>query len=143
MSERNVPGIPGLEPTGIAPKSEQPVRELLVELWENSEKLFRQELALANAELDQKIRRLKTEASAYAVGGALLHAAVFGVAATLILLLSLAIAPWLAALIVTVALAAGGYALLKREPPSARALTPKRTIESVNRDVQTFKEATK
>jgi hypothetical protein len=119
------------------------VRELLVELWENSEKLFRQELALANAELDRKIKRVKTEASAYALGGALLHAALFGLAATLILLLSLAIAPWVAALIVTAALAGGGYALIKREPPSARELTPKRTIETVKRDVQTFKEATK
>jgi hypothetical protein len=125
-------------------KSEPPLKEVLVDLWENTEKLLRQEAALASAELDTKIKRLKVEVVTMAVGGAILYAGLLAAVAALILLLSLAVEPWLAALIVAGVAMLAGYMLLKREPkPSGETLMPERTIESVKKDVQAFTEISK
>jgi hypothetical protein len=52
--------------------NEPPLQDVLVELWQNLEKLVRQEVALASAEIDVKARKLEAEAVAAAVGAALL-----------------------------------------------------------------------
>lgn len=146
MADRYVPGmpVPTTSPDITTPKSEKPIRDVLVELWENTETLFRQELALASAEIDQKVSKLKKDAAAFALGGAFLHAGFLALVAGVILLLSQAVAPWLAALIVGGVLAVVGFFLVKRQPQeTAEDLVPKRTIQSVKKDVQTFREATK
>lgn len=146
MTERYVPGVPvPAASTDLSgSKSEKPIRDVLIELWENTETLLRQEMKLASAEIDQKVDRVKKEATAFALGGAFLHAGLLALVAAVILLLSQAMNPWVAALIVGVVLAGTGFFLVKREPKNiAQDLVPKRTIESVKKDVQTFSEATK
>ena len=126
------------------PPAEKPIRDLFVELWENTETLLRQEMRLASVEIDHKLDKVKKDAAAFGLGGAFLHAGLLALVAAVILLLSQAMNPWIAALAVGVVLAGVGYFLISREPKNiARDLVPKHTIESVKKDVQTFREATK
>jgi hypothetical protein len=137
------------EPTGVmpgpAPGEERPLRDLLVELWENAEQLVRQELALASAELDTKVARVKVELAKAAVAAGLLFAAFLALTAAVVLLLALVLPAWAAALIVAGVAGGGGYLLLQRtrEGLDLDALKPERTLRSVQKDVQMFKEATK
>jgi len=133
--------IPDFRPQG---EHDRPLKDLFVELWENTEHLVRQELKLAGAELDVKIKEVKKDLIAGALAGAFLVTALLTLVAALVLLLSEAIAPWLSALIVGGALAVAGYALLRRarEGLNPQELAPDRTARNLKRDVEVFKEAT-
>src|SRR5687768_4213024 len=100
----NQPSLAGPRPamppaTAGAAGAEPPLKEVLVELWQNLEKLVRQEIALAGAELDVKAQRLKTELTAVAIGAALLLAGSLALVATIILVLALVMPAWTASLI--------------------------------------------
>jgi hypothetical protein len=123
--------------------AEPPLKDVLVELWHNMERLVQQEVALAGTELNFKLQRLKTELRAVAVGAALLGAGSLALVATIILILALVMPAWTASLI-TGAIAAGvGFGLIKTKKPSPGELVPERTIRSVERDVNTFREPMK
>jgi hypothetical protein len=79
--------------------AEQLKNKLVVELWQNVERLLRQELALASAELDVKAGRLKRELTGAAIGGGFALAGALALVAAVILLLDLVMAAWLAALV--------------------------------------------
>jgi hypothetical protein len=133
------------QPVGVRDDpSEKPLRELLRELWENSEKLVRQEFQLALSELDDRIDKAKMALMSAAIGGAVIYAGVLAIVAALILLLAEVMAPWLAALIVGAVAAIGGVLLLqKAKKAKPENLKLERTARSVRRDVQTFEEAVK
>jgi hypothetical protein len=135
------PSLPAVPP--LPGKPERPLNEIVVELWENTEKLIRQELALASSEIDTKLDRAKKEGAMFAASGVILHAGLLTLIAALVLLLGNAIDLWLSALIVGVVVGGVGYALSRRKPPSPGELMPTRTIASVKQDVRTFTEATK
>lgn len=120
----------------------QPIGHVLSDLWENTEKLLRQELALAKSELDFKAQRFKRELVAAGAGAGLLLAGALALVASVILLLSEVLEPWLAALITSAGALGVGFVLLKKRPSPAE-LTPTRTLQNLEKDVQTFKEATK
>lgn len=132
-----------LAPSPVPARGERPLSEIVVELWENTEKLIRQEIALASTELDSKLDRTKKEAAIFAAGGAVLYAGLLTLVAALVLLLGNVVDLWLAALIVGLAVSGTGYALVRRSPPSPQDLVPTRTIASVKQDVRTFTEAAK
>jgi hypothetical protein len=71
-------GPPRAPATNITPidKHEPALKDVLVELWQNVEKLMRQELAHASAELDVKAQRLKREAAAFGAGAGMILAGV-------------------------------------------------------------------
>lgn len=121
--------------------SDPPLQEVLVELWQNVEKLMRQEVALARTELEAKADALKADAIAAGAGTVLALASVLTLVATVILLLSQVMVPWLAALITSLVTGGAGYALLKKGKPSAADFTPERSMKSVKKDLQTFREA--
>jgi len=125
--------------------SERPLRELLTGLWENSEKLVRQEFALALAELDTRLDKAKAALMSAAIGGAVVYAGVLALVAALILLLAEVMAPWLAALVVGVMAVGGGVLLLQKARKDAlpRNMKLERTAQNIRRDVQTFEEAVK
>lgn len=125
------------------PASKPPLEDVLVELWQNMEKLMRQEVALATAELDLKAQRLKAELIASAAGAALILAGSLALVATVVLLLDLIMPAWTAALITGAASAGGGYALLKSNKPSLAEAKPERTIRSLEKDIHTFTEPSK
>lgn len=140
MSQQYVGSAGPYQPVG-PDKTERPLKELFVELWENTEKLVRQEAKLASIEVDTKVSKLKTDVSAMAIGGAMLYAGLLALIAGVILLLGKFIAPWLAALLVGGAVVGVGYALLQKRKNLSDDLVPRRTIQHVKEDVHTFTEA--
>ena len=124
---------------------ERPAGEIIGELWENTEKLVRQELELALAELERRVDRLKTDVTMAAVGGSVLYAGVLTLVAAVVLLLSKAVDPWLAAMIVGVVVSGIGFMLVQRGKKDLESaeLKPEQTIRSVERTAHTFKEAVK
>jgi hypothetical protein len=116
---------------------------VLVELWQNLEKLVRQEVALASAEIDVKARKLKAEATAAAIGAAMLLAGCLALVAGVILLLDQVMAAWLAALITGGGLTGIGFGLLAANKPSAADVVPQRSVQNLKTDIQTLRESIK
>jgi MFS family permease len=113
--------------------------DLLKDLSEQTTRLVRQELELAKAELSVKGKRAGAGAGMFGgagvlglyAGGVLIGAAVAA--------LSLAMATWLAALIVGVVLAAAAAIVAltgKKKVEQAMPPVPERSVESVKEDVQ-------
>lgn len=130
------PGSPGGDPTDL------PVGELLKRASEQTSRLVREELRLAQLEMQQKAKHAGLGAGLFGAAGI---AALFGVAvliATVVLLLATAMDAWLAALIVAVVLlaAAGGMALAgKSEVAEAAPAKPEHAIDSVQDDIEEIK----
>jgi tetrahydromethanopterin S-methyltransferase subunit C len=118
---------------------EASVGELVKQLSEQTSRLARQEVELAKAELVEKGKRFGLGAGMFGGAGAFGFYALGALIATAILALANAVAPWLAALIVTVVLAliAGVLALLgKSKVQQAGPPVPEQATESVKEDVQ-------
>ncbi len=98
--------------------------------------LFRQEIALASAEVSRSVSDAKAGVGSIATGGAVAFAGLLFLLAAAALGLSEVMQPWLAALIVGVVVAVIGLILLKRGTSKLApgALTPRRTQESLRRD---------
>jgi hypothetical protein len=123
-----------------------PMAELLKRLSEQTSTLVRQELDLAKAELTVKGKRMGAGAGMFG-GAGLFGLYAFGaLTACVILVLSLAMTAWLAALIVAVVYAAvaGVLALAgKKKVQEATPPVPEQTVDSVKEDVQWTKERAK
>jgi hypothetical protein len=150
MTDRSslpVPATSGAVAPGVAGvprperRSEPPLQETLVDLWEHLSKLVQQEIALAKAELGEKTQRLKAELLGSIAGAVLLLAGLLALVAALILLLANVMPPWVAALITGVAVGGVGYLLLARQRPSPAELRPEHTLQNLKKDIQTFTEA--
>ena len=98
--------------------------------------LFRNELALAKAEFTKAATNVKLGVAGIAAAGAVLLAAALSIVAAAILGLAEVMDPWLAALVVGVALGVIGFVMLqsakKKLEPSA--LSMERTQHSLRRD---------
>lgn len=126
---------------GIA-DPERPLRELLATLWQDTEKLVRQEAKLASVELDAKILHVKADLTAAAIGGAVLYAGVLVLSASVVLLLSFIMAAWVAAFLVGALLSVFGFALARKiKNVSGESLIPRRSVRSIRQDIRTVKEA--
>lgn len=129
-----------------ADKHDKSLSSLFSDLTRGTAELFRQELALAKAELSLKIS--STESALMSVGAGaivllagfliLLQAVVNGVA----MVLPPELAPWLAPLIVGALVLLAGYAILRsgRSHLQARRMMPERTMESLRRDGEMARE---
>lgn len=136
ISSPGVAGVPRPER-----RSDPPLQETLVDLWEHLSKLVQQEIALAKAEVGEKTQRLKAELLGAVTGAVLLLAGLLALVAAVILLLANVMLPWLAALVTGVVVGGVGYSLLARQRPSATELKPERTLQNLKKDIQTFTEA--
>ncbi len=122
--------------------SDLPVGELLKRASEQTSRLVREELQLAQLEMQQKAKHAGIGAGLLGAAGIV---ALFGVAvliATVVLVLATAMDAWLAALIVAVVLlaAAGGMALAgKNQVAEATPPKPERAIDSVHDDIDEIK----
>ena len=125
-------------PTG----EERSVGELVQQLSQQTSTLVRQEMRLAQAELQEKGKRAGLGAGMF--GGAGL-VALYGVGALIaeaIMVLGTALEPWLAAVIVGVVLllVAGLLALIgKSKVKQATPAKPEQALESVQRDIDEVK----
>ncbi|MDO8185009.1 phage holin family protein [Conexibacter sp. JD483] len=127
------------DPTHDEQLAELPVAQLLRRLSDQASLLVREEVALAKAELAEKGKHAGRSAGMF--GGAAVFG-LYGVGALVtaaIVALSLAVATWLAALIVAIVLfALAGIAALagKKQVQQATPPVPEQTVETVKEDVQ-------
>ncbi len=121
---------------------DQSVGDLVKQLSEQTATLVRQEMKLAQTELQQKGKKAGIGAGMFGAGGLV---AFFGAAtliAAAVLGLATAVDSWLAAVIVGVVLllVAGVAALLgKKQIEQATPAAPEQAVQSVKRDVDTVK----
>ena len=123
--------------------SERSVGELVQELSQQTATLVRQEMRLAQVELQEKGKRAGTGAGMFGGAGLVALYGVGAVLAAVIMLVATAIEPWVSALIVGVVLlaTAGILALLgRKQVEQATPPKPERAIESVQHDVEHVKE---
>jgi hypothetical protein len=126
--------------TGVprGPSEQESAANLLSRLVGDLTALLRNELALAKAELSKAATNVKVGVAGIAAGAAVLLAGALALVAAAILGLSEVMAPWLAALIVGVALGVIGFVMLqsakKKLEPSA--LSMERTQHSLRRDAE-------
>jgi uncharacterized membrane protein YqjE len=117
--------------------------QLVTQLTEKSTQLIRDELRLAQAEMTAKAKHAGVGAGLFGGAGLVALYGVGSLVATVILLLALAMAPWLAALIVTVVLfvIAGIAALVgKKQVSQATPPKPEQAIANIQQDVQVAKK---
>ena len=135
------------DPTGPAPVGDpgnQSIAELIKQVSEESSRLLRGELKLAQAEMTQKAKTAGVGVGAFGAAAVLGWFALGCFLATAILALALVLPAWLAALIVAVvvAIAAGIAALVgKKKVAEAGPPVPTDTVESVKKDVEEIKES--
>jgi Putative Actinobacterial Holin-X, holin superfamily III len=117
--------------------------DLVQQLSQQTAALVRQEMRLAQAEMQEKGKRAGIGAGMFGGAGLVALYGVGAVIAALILLIGTALEPWVGALIVGAVLlaAAGVLALLgRKQVDRATPPTPERTMESVQSDVNHVKE---
>jgi Flp pilus assembly protein TadB len=121
---------------------DRPLASLISELTQETASLFRQELRLARTEFSDKARQAGRGATEIAVGGVLMLVALGALCAAAILALAMVVKPWLAALIVAVAVALIGLVVLARGISNIRTgnLAPRRTMDSLRDSTRWAKE---
>ena len=120
---------------GSEDRETQSVTALLHRLTHELATLFRQELALAAAELTRTLGRILAAGATAAAGGTVLFAGLLVLLAAAVLGLSHIMADWLAALVVGILVSAVGIAALvagTRALPET--LRPRRSARSLSKD---------
>ena len=120
------------------------VGELFGHLTQDLSLLLRQETQLAKSEIQEKISRASRDVISLAAGGVVALIGVFALTAAVILLLvdPVGLEPWLAALLVGLLLAGGGYMMLRGGLHELKQMdpAPRRAVESIKEDIQMVKE---
>ncbi|CAN5855506.1 phage holin family protein [soil metagenome] len=120
------------------------VGELFGQLTQDLSLLLRQETQLAKSEIQEKISRASRDVISLAAGGVVALIGVFALTAAVILLLvdPVGLEPWLAALLVGLLLAGGGYMMLRGGLRQLKQMdpAPRRAVESIKEDIQMVKE---
>ena len=118
---------------------ERPLGEVAKELTGDLSMLVRQEIKLAKAEMAQKGRTAAPGLGMFGGAGIVALCAAGAITAFLVLLFSLFLPDWAAALIVGALLAAAAYVLIKQgkeRVADAGKPVPQQTIETVKEDVE-------
>jgi hypothetical protein len=124
-------------------RDERSLGELFGDLTSSLSTLIRKEIELARTEMTARATKVSRDAGLIGVGGALLYAAVLALLVTAgLVLIEWGVPAWLAALIVTIAVAAiGGLLVATGQANLKKAdLAPRRTMESVKDDAEWAKE---
>jgi len=134
------------QPNGAPPGREPSVGELVKQLSEQTSALVRKEMELARAELTEKGKKAGMGAGMFGGAGLFGLFAFAALTATFIAALDLAMATWLAALIVTVVYGAiaGVLALTgKNKVQEAGPPVPEQAVASTKEDVEWAKTSAK
>jgi hypothetical protein len=124
-------------------RDERSLGELFGDLTSSLSTLIRKEIELARTEMTARATKVSRDAGLIGVGGALLYAAVLALLVTAgLVLVEWGVPAWLAALIVTIVVAAIGGLLVATGQANVKKadLAPRRTIESVKDDAEWAKE---
>ena len=116
--------------------------QIVSRIAEQTSTLVRDEMQLAKAELQETVKNAGIGAGLFGTAGVIALYAGWAAVFTAIYALALAMDTWLAALIVTVVLAAvAGVAALLGRSKVRQAAPPAQTVQrSVQRDIETVKE---
>lgn len=134
--------MPPPDPSAAPAPSEASTAELFTRLTDQSRQLVRDEIRLAQAETQRKVKHGVAGVAGLGVAGVL---ALYGVGlllATAVLGLAQAVDAWLAALIVTVvvlAIAAVAALVGKKQVAEAAPPVPQQAVEGIKQDVETLK----
>lgn len=125
-------------------QNERSLGELFGDLSRQLSALVRQEIRLARVEMTQSATTIGKSAALLVVGGVLLFAAFLALMATVIIAIAYALPWWLAALIVTVVVAAIGavLALMGYNALKTAQLAPQETIQTIKEDAAWMREQT-
>jgi uncharacterized membrane protein YqjE len=124
--------------------SDRSVGDLVQRLSEQTATLVREEMRLVQVELQEKGKRAGVGAGMFGGAGLVALYGAGALVAAAILLIATALDPWIAAVIVGLALlAVGGLLALMGKKQVDRATPPKpaRAIESIQKDVERVKES--
>jgi hypothetical protein len=124
-------------------REDRSLGELFGRLTEDMSLLMRQEVQLVKAELNEKISRMTGDAVSVGAGGLVALAGGLTLVAALVLaLVAIGVAPWLSALLVGAVLAIAGYVMLQRGLTDLKRVdvTPRRTVATLKDDLQWAKE---
>jgi hypothetical protein len=126
----------------FAPMKERGVGSLLSDLAREASRLIRQEIALAKAELVDRLAQVGTGAALCVAGGLVLFAGSLALLAAAILALALVLPPWAAALAVGGFVTLVGLVLLLkgRRDMAAHNLMPRRTLRTLRADAEWARE---
>jgi len=112
---RDDPSLPMNPQQALAPSEpERPVGAIVTEIWDNTQWLVRNELALALSQLKKETHQAKSDLTRVSGAGAMMYTGLLSIVVAAVLLLSKAVELWLSALIVGLAVATVGYFLLPR-----------------------------
>ena len=123
-------------------KDDRSLGELFSELSRQLSTLFRQEVALAKAEMKQKGTEAGKDIGMMAAGGALAYAGLLALIAAAIIALANVIPWWASALIVGVVVLGIGAVLIQTGMSALKesGIAPTQTIESVKEDAEWAKK---
>lgn len=127
---------PDPEEAAYRSKPQRSIAGLIADLTDEMRALFRLEVALFKAELAEKLRRLGFGLVALAIGAFLIFTAWIALLATAALALATVVRPWIATLIVALAVLIIGALLLYlgKRWLDPEALVPRRALNSLRRD---------
>lgn len=120
----------------VSERDGESITVLLRRLTDELLTLFRQEMALATAEVSGKLTKLLTGVASVAAGGAVLYAGFLALLAAAVLGLANVMAAWLAALIVGAAVVLLGIVLVYvgKKKIQPQNLKPQRSVDSLRQD---------
>lgn len=126
-------------------RADRPIPDLLRDLSRDTSTLFRQEIALAKAEIGEQAATVAKDAVWIGVGAVLLHLALLVTVAAMVLgLIAVGMVPWLAAVVVaaSIALIGGGIVATRVATIRRRTLIPVHTVDSLKETAQWLKQQT-
>jgi len=124
-------------------KPDRSLGELFGDLTKDTATLVRQEVQLATAEMTQKAGAVGKDVGFLAIGGAVAYAGLLAIIAAIIILLATIGLPWwLAALLVGLVVAGIGYFLIQQGLTALRRtnLAPRQTMQTLKEDAEWIKE---
>ncbi|MEW5744834.1 MAG: phage holin family protein [Nitrospirota bacterium] len=123
-------------------REEQSLGELLSDLSQETQRLFRQEVELAKTEMSLKMSHVLKDIAFLAIGGAVAYAGLLALISAVILGLGTGIPWWLSALLVGAVVAGIGYVLVKKgmDDLKRKEYVPKQTLETIKEDKRWLKE---
>jgi putative superfamily III holin-X len=126
----------------VPPQADRSMSGLLSALTREASRLFRQEIALARAEIADKLGQLGTGAAEMIAGGFILYGGFLVLLAAAVLGLAQVLPPWLAAVVVGVVtvLVGAGVLFKGRRDVRPRSLVPDRTIRTLRDDAEWARE---
>ena len=118
------------------------IGDVVSDLTREVSTLFREEVALAKAEIQETVTRVIKDAAMIVVGGFVAYTGLLVLIAAAVLALALVVAPWLSALIVGVVIIAIGAILLLRGINDFQnvSMAPERTVRTLKEDAEVVKE---